>query len=425
MRKSESTALVVPKKGTQLANYLDLEDKARTYAANALSERTQVEYSKCWAQFADWCRDNDEIAIPADAKTLALYLTWLADGKQNAGKRGTRWAEGHKVSNSYVQTTISAIKNKHKTAGQKLDMENPALAQIMDGIRRTLGQSAKSNRVNPITADDLKDMILACRQDNPREARDAAILAVGFGACRRRSEVVTLDYEERTTGRGTLSIDETKGVIIRLAVSKTNQGGDAEEYVIPKIHARLLCDVIKNWIDLADIKKGEPIFRGMNTGGYSENQQSGYKGIYWNKGSQRWQVRGLTGAFSELADAIEACKEETGRLPERAKRVKDQLADRMDGKQVAVLIKKHYKRLKMKQTGKKKPRPEELEKIANQVAKVSGHSLRVGHITTAAENGVPTHQIQMSSGHKSPGMISEYTRVTDKVNKSSLKGMGL
>lgn len=432
MRKSESTALIVPKKGTQLANYADLEDKARTYAANALSERTQVEYAKCWAQFADWCRDNDETALPADAKTLALYLTWLADGKQNAGKRGSRWAEGHKVSNSYVQTTISAIKNKHKTAGQKLDMENPALAQIMDGIRRTLGQSAKSNRVNPITADDLKDMILACRQDNPREARDAAILAVGFGACRRRSEVVTLDYEERTTGRGTLSIDETKGVIIRLAVSKTNQGGAAEEYVIPKVHARLLCEVIKNWVDLAEVKKGEPLFRGMNIGGRSAGPQSGYRGIYWHERYQIWLVRdtraadrAFVGQYKDLEEAIAGFKSKTGRMPERIKKTKDLLTDRMNGQQVALIIKKHYKRLKVKQTGKKKPRPEELERIASQVAKISGHSLRVGHITTAAENGVPTHQIQMSSGHKSPGMISEYTRVTDKVNKSSLKGMGL
>lgn len=426
-----STALIVPKKGTQLANYQDLQDKARGYAANALSERTQVEYGKCWAKFTDWCHANGEVALPANAGVLALYLTWLADGQQTAGARGGRWAAGHKVSNSYIQTTMSAIKHRHKTAGHKLDMENPALVQIMDGIRRTLGQSAKSNRVNPITADDLKDMILACRSDNPREARDAAVLAVGFGACRRRSEVVSLDYEERTTGRGTLKIDETKGVILDLAVSKTNQSGAAEQYVIPKVHARLLCDVIKNWLDLAEVKKGEPVFRSMGESGYSDGPQSGYQGIYWDDKGQRWHVRPLRrnkrqfiSAHPQLEDAVAAYKAETGRMPERA-RVRDLLSERMDGRQVALIIKKHYKRLKLKQTGKKKPRPEELERIASQVAKVSGHSLRVGHITTAAENGVPTHQIQMSSGHKSPNMIAEYTRVTDKVNKSSLKGMGL
>jgi integrase len=46
----------------------------------------------------------------------------------------------------------------------------------------------------------------------------------------------------------------------------------------------------------------------------------------------------------------------------------------------------------------------------NNILKVSGHSLRVGFITTCALAKVPTAKIQAVTGHKTPQMISHYSR---------------
>lgn len=43
-------------------------------------------------------------------------------------------------------------------------------------------------------------------------------------------------------------------------------------------------------------------------------------------------------------------------------------------------------------------------------AKLSGHSLRSGLATSAAQNGVPSHKIRQQTGHKSDVMLSRYIR---------------
>ena len=49
----------------------------------------------------------------------------------------------------------------------------------------------------------------------------------------------------------------------------------------------------------------------------------------------------------------------------------------------------------------------------NDCHKISGHSLRIGSITQARINGVPTHEIMKMSGHKTEQMINRYTKITD------------
>ena len=53
--------------------------------------------------------------------------------------------------------------------------------------------------------------------------------------------------------------------------------------------------------------------------------------------------------------------------------------------------------------------------------KISGHSLRVGSITQARMNGVPTHEIMAQSGHKTTQMIDRYTKLTNIKETSAAK----
>ena len=53
--------------------------------------------------------------------------------------------------------------------------------------------------------------------------------------------------------------------------------------------------------------------------------------------------------------------------------------------------------------------------------KISGHSLRIGAITQARMNGVPTHEIMAQSGHKTTQMIDRYTKLSNIRESSAAK----
>ena len=454
---TETTALVPYGKGTALVDRKTLGQQARDLADNALADGTRKLYEICWGKFVSWCDTNGVSPLPAPPGVLIAYVTWLAKGQEGAGKRGRRWNDGHVVSNSYIGSTLAAIKYMHRMHGYPLSeamraaMESTdhpdrqawaEFQRLLKGTRRTLAQMRPIRRVAPITAAQLRDMIEMLRPHVLKEARDAAVLAVGFGACRRRSEVVSLNYETRdpkdTDCRGILTIDETKGVIVKLLVSKTNQTGAEEEYIIPKSHARLLFDTIKAWIDKAGIKAGDPVFPSYKAGARHSlsRMQSGYPGVYWYEskgGKGQWAASVRTGKsktflglFGDDARAAHlAICEKTGAEPSEPFDPAHYLHGRMAASEVASIIKTRYADLLRSRMGRKKLREEDIQAIAAEVAKVSGHSMRVGHITSAAEAGILPHHIMLASGHKTPGMISLYTRVTDKIGKSSLKGLGL
>ena len=50
----------------------------------------------------------------------------------------------------------------------------------------------------------------------------------------------------------------------------------------------------------------------------------------------------------------------------------------------------------------------------------SGHSLRAGYCTTAAEQGLPSWQIRMQTGHKSDVTLARYIRKSDWQKAQSL-----
>ena len=53
--------------------------------------------------------------------------------------------------------------------------------------------------------------------------------------------------------------------------------------------------------------------------------------------------------------------------------------------------------------------------------KISGHSLRIGAITQARMNGVPTYEIMAQSGHKTTQMIDRYTKLSNIKETSAAK----
>jgi integrase len=191
-------------------------------------------------------------------------------------------------------------------------------------------------------------------------ARDAALLALGWAAALRRSELVSLDWQKLGAGGGFVRIDE-RGIVVTLMASKASQD-QAETIVVPTQHMPKACQALEAWAAVAKLESGEPVFCAVN----------------------QWQH------FS---------------------------SERLTDRSVARIVKARVKAL-VKQRGSSETEADEIVEL------ISGHSLRAGYATSAAARNMPAYRIQSHTRHKSAEMVAGYIREADKWTKSCLDGVG-
>ncbi len=64
--------------GSVPATLESMADDARRYIASAKAPATLRAYRSDWAHFTAWCDRHGRTALPAEADTVALYLSDLA-----------------------------------------------------------------------------------------------------------------------------------------------------------------------------------------------------------------------------------------------------------------------------------------------------------------------------------------------------------
>jgi len=267
------------------------------------------------------------------------------------------------LARSSINQALSAVVLAHHTAGHPLDRKHPVIAETWRGISRTKARTETLRQAQPISAAELRSMLddlgrAASRL--PADARDAALLALGWAAALRRSELVGLDWEKVGSGTGYLRIEE-RGVVVKLTQSKGSQA-EAATVVIPQADMPAACAAAQMWVAVAGLKPREPVFRTINKG--------------QRIGAGRLRCRSV------------------GRIIKRRVR--------------ALLI----------TNGRTEA---DAESIAGTM---SGHSMRSGYATAAAAADVPSYRIQQHTRHKSAEMVSRYVREADKWKKNGLKGVG-
>jgi site-specific recombinase XerD len=226
----------------------ELVEEVQANVAAAKADNTRRAYTSDWRDFANWCDEHQRRALPADATTVAAYLSAL-------GKAGRAW--------NTIKRHASTISQAHKVAEHRNPLDDEKVRLVMQGMRRRkkVGR-APERRKAPLMLPELRRMVddinkhtltYRCRQ----AARDKAILLVGFGGAFRREELAQLTMDDLEWVAG-------KGVIITVRKSKTDQEGvgmvKALE-ALPPADA-LLCPVraLREWLDAAGIDRG-PIFR--------------------------------------------------------------------------------------------------------------------------------------------------------------------
>ena len=187
----------------------DLADSAAGYAARSSGPGTKAAYQSAWKTYSGWCETLGQKPLNGDPGLLALYLAKRAN-------------DGLAVSS--LQVARAAIRAAHRLAGVPLDLDDPRLGLVMQGIIRTHGMRPR-RRAAPAVPDVLRRLLTALPAPHTPDAaapalaaRHRAMLLIGFGGALRRSEIVALTI-------GDIEIVEGRGLSVLVRRSKTDQHG--------------------------------------------------------------------------------------------------------------------------------------------------------------------------------------------------------
>ena len=282
-------------------------------------------YKSDFKDFGVFCAKHGFNSMPTEPKVVSLYLTHLST----------------KSRISTLRRRLVSIGVVHKLKGHYLDTKHPIIIENLMGIKRKKGSIQTGKK--PILINHLKQIINVIDEqkiEKIKKLRNRTLILIGFGGGFRRTELISIDYED-------LDFVE-EGVKITLRRSKTDQFGEGMVKGLPYFINEKYCPVtsLKNWINLSKIKTG-PIFRRFTKGSI------------------------LTG-------------------------------HRLTDQSVVLIIKDYLK----------------LAGIENK--NFSGHSLRSGFATVAAESGADERSIMAMTGHKTTQMVRRYIKEANIFKNNAL-----
>jgi len=227
---------IKPKINNISKNIKELEEETLRNLRNSKANNTLRAYKADYKDFTLFCSKNGFQSMPTQPRTMALYLTFLSKTSKY----------------STLKRRLASINVLHKMKGYYIDTKHPIIMENLMGIKRVNGSNQKGKK--PILISDLKLLIKAINQSmekNLRKIRDKTIVLLGFSGGFRRSELVSIEYEDLEF--------VTEGVKIFIKRSKTDQSGEGMTKAIPYFDNEEFCPVnaLKNWIKISEIKKGK------------------------------------------------------------------------------------------------------------------------------------------------------------------------
>ena len=229
--------------GQNLATQVKAEaGPAMSDEPRVLSERTVRFYAGDWAAFAAWCRDAGAVALPAEAATLAAYLT----------------AASARLSPGAIARHLAAITDQHQRRGLIAPRTDAIVKAALKAIRR----AAIPRRDPPPSPAKLTRMVANC-PGNLAGLRDRALLLLMLDAGLGRAAVVGLDAEAiRITGAGCVlrAVGDDAWPEVRLSRNP--------DFAKCPVHA------LQEWLRVSATSFG-PVFRKVDRWGNIEHSRLG------------------------------------------------------------------------------------------------------------------------------------------------------
>jgi site-specific recombinase XerD len=225
----------------QLVEKAKLDDLAKNYIQQSLSESTRKFYRIDFSIFSRWCESLELIAFPAVSNTIARFLA-------------AQTSQGIKPAT--LIRRLAAIRMAHEAQGYATPTQHKGVKAVLKGIKREKGVAQKKKA--PATAERIESMIAHCRTDTLAGLRDKALLLVGFAGAFRRSELVALTVND---------IERTpEGMKVTIRKSKTDQEGQGQVVAILNGTRFRVGDALLAWLSAANINEGY-LFRPIKKGG--------------------------------------------------------------------------------------------------------------------------------------------------------------
>ena len=308
-----------------LTDVKKLHEETLENLKSSKANNTLRAYKSDFRDFGVFCAKHGFNSMPTEPKVVSLYLTHLSSSSKI----------------STLRRRLVSIGVVHKLKGHYLDTKHPVIIENLMGIKRKKGSIQTGKK--PILINHLKQIINVIDEqkiEKIKKLRNRTLILIGFGGGFRRTELISIDYED-------LDFVE-EGVKITLRRSKTDQFGEGLIKGLPYFSNEKYCPVtsLKNWINLSKIKTG-PIFR----------------------------------RFAKSSKLT---------------------ANRLTDQSVVLIIKDCLK----------------LAGIENQ--NFSGHSLRSGFATVAAESGADERSIMAMTGHKTTQMVRRYIKEANIFKNNAL-----
>tara|TARA_B100001248_G_scaffold26430_1_gene17279 strand:+ start:781 stop:1695 length:915 start_codon:yes stop_codon:yes gene_type:complete len=217
-----------------VTNVKNLELETIKNLKNSKAHNTLRAYQADFNDFSNFCKTNNFSTLPTDPKIVALYLTHLSSSCKF----------------STLKRRLASIKVIHKLKGNYIDIKHPIISENLMGIKRKLGVKQMSKK--PILLNDLKLIIQAIDDEKNefKKIQNKALILIGFAGGFRRSELVSIEYDD---------VDfVNEGVKINIKKSKTDQIGIGMTKAIPYFKNTKFCPVVslKEWINYAKINSG-------------------------------------------------------------------------------------------------------------------------------------------------------------------------
>lgn len=235
-------ALKIKEENALSTEILDLQKEAKMHLENSKSKNTKMAYRTDWKQFSEWCKKNGLNNLPADAETVVYYITYL----------------GKTLKASSIKRKMTAISQRHETAGYPSPTKTPLVKGVWEGLQRSIG--IKEEGKDALWLEDLRKVIEGVPKDKLIGIRNRALLVVGWAGALRRSEIVNLNVEH---------IKKThEGIVLNLIQSKTDQKGEGQVVALPYGSNPNTCPVrlLEAWLAASDISEGA-LFRRIDRHG--------------------------------------------------------------------------------------------------------------------------------------------------------------
>ena len=202
---------------------------------NSKAHNTLRAYQADFKDFTKFCLKNSFNSMPSDPKIIALYLTHLSSFSKF----------------STLKRRLASIKVIHRLKGHYIDTKHPIIAENLMGIKRKMGVKQTSKK--PILINDLKLIINVINKDKNeyKKLQNKALILIGFAGGFRRSELVSIEYEDIEF--------VNEGVKILVQRSKTDQTGLGMMKAIPYFQNKIYCPVtsLRDWISYSKISDGK------------------------------------------------------------------------------------------------------------------------------------------------------------------------